>query len=488
MPAANAQPGARPGATSHEPPHIVILGAGPAGAGAAYRLRRTGRARVTLIEQREVVGGNAGSFAHAGQRLDYGSHRLHPACHPEVLADIRSLLGQDLLDRPRHGRIRLRGRWIHFPLKPLDLLLRLDPRFAAGTLRDMAARVLPHRPGGSDTFASVLLASLGTTICRDFYFPYACKIWGREPEELSGIQARRRVSAGSFTKLIRKVLSAVPGMKPPGAGRFFYPRHGYGQITEAYADAARLAGAELMLGWTVAAVERAETGWTVTARNMDGECRRLAADQVWSTLPVTMLAHLLAPPPPPEIAAAAARLEYRAMLLVYLKLDSDRFTEYDAHYFPGGDIAITRLSEPKNYAALDEPRGRTVLCAELPCSPDDRWWSMSDAELGQVVAGDLARAGLPLPRPPVGVLVRRLRHAYPIYLNGYEGPFQTLDAWAESLPDLLTYGRQGLFAHDNTHHALLMAYRAVDCLADGRWDAQRWQAYRREFETHVVED
>lgn len=465
-----------------------MLGAGPAGAGAAFQLRRLERARVTLIEQHPVVGGNAGSFEHAGQRLDFGSHRLHPACDPEVMADIRKLLGDDLLDRPRHGRIRLRGRWIHFPLKPVDLLLRLDPRFAAGTLRDMAARALPRPQPGEDTFASVLQTNLGQTICRDFYFPYARKIWGREPEELSGIQARRRVAAGSFAKLVRKVLAAVPGLKPPGAGRFFYPRRGYGQITEAFANAARNDGAELLLGWTVTGIERQGSGWAVTARDAAGESRTLSADQVWSTLPVSLLARLVTPPPPLEVTAAAAQLQYRAMLLVYLELDLDRFTEYDAHYFPGADIAITRLSEPKNYAALEEPRGRTVLCAELPCSPGDRHWAMTDAELGEVVATDLARAGLPLPRPHVGVLVRRLRHAYPIYLNGYEEPFRVLDEWADSLPGLLTYGRQGLFAHDNTHHALLMAYRAVDCLRAGQWDEARWQEYRREFEAHVVED
>jgi protoporphyrinogen oxidase len=218
----------------------------------------------------------------------------------------------------------------------------------------------------------------------------------------------------------------------------------------------------------VAGVAQANGGWTVTARNAAGECRSIAADQVWSTLPVSLLARLVSPSPPPEVTAAAARLEYRAMLLVYLELDVHRFTEYDAHYFPGADITITRLSEPKNYAALEQPRGRTVLCAELPCTAGDQWWSMSEAELGDVVAADLARAGLPLPRPHTGVHVHRLSHAYPIYLNGYEGPFRTLDAWADSLPGLLTYGRQGLFAHDNTHHALLMAYRAVTaCATDG---------------------
>ena len=177
-------------------PHVIILGAGPAGVGAACQLRRQDRASVTVVEQQPVVGGNAGSFELDGHRLDYGSHRLHPACEPVIMDDIRKLLNGDLLDRPRHGRIRLRGRWIHFPLKPVDLLLRLNPGFAVATLKDMALK--PFRAGsGAETFASILQASLGPTICRDFYFPYARKIWGHAPEALSPIQARRRVAASS---------------------------------------------------------------------------------------------------------------------------------------------------------------------------------------------------------------------------------------------------------------------------------------------------
>src|SRR6185295_12802554 len=95
---------------------------------------------VTLLERGSAFGGNAGSFEHAGHRLDYGSHRLHPACAPEILADIRSFLGADLLDRPRHGRIRLLGKWVHFPLKPADLLFHLDKGFAFASARHMVAK------------------------------------------------------------------------------------------------------------------------------------------------------------------------------------------------------------------------------------------------------------------------------------------------------------------------------------------------------------
>jgi len=269
-------------------PHIIILGAGPAGLGAAYQLRRTNKARVTVLERNPVVGGNAGSFEVDGHWLDFGSHRLHPATDPGILTDIRRLLGDDLLDRPRHGRIHLRDKLIHFPLKPVDLLLRLDKGFAFGTLGDMARKAVA-KPDEGDTFASVLWANLGPTICRDFYFPYARKIWGRDPEVLSGIQARKRVSAGSFGKLVRKVLSAVPGFKPPGAGRFFYPKRGFGQISQAYADAAHAHGAEIALGTAVtglAPLSDGDAGWCVTARQGEQD-RTLRADYVWSTIPVT---------------------------------------------------------------------------------------------------------------------------------------------------------------------------------------------------------
>lgn len=471
-------------------PRIVILGAGPAGVGAAYQLRLQGRATVTVLEQNTVVGGNAGSFEAGGQRLDFGSHRLHPACEPALLADIRSLLGDDLLDRPRHGRIHLRGKMVHFPLKPADLLLKLDKGFAAGTLKDMAVKALRKNGAEGDSFASVLMANLGPTICRDFYFPYAWKIWGRDPESLSGIQARRRVSAGSFGKLIKKVLSAVPGFKPKGSGRFFYPRRGFGQISEAYADAAKKLGADFMMGWKVTRMDPPASDrvpWKVHAER-NGETRIIEAEYVWSTIPITILARAISSGVPEQVKEAGKAIDYRSMILVYLELDVDQFTEYDAHYFPASNIRITRLSEPKNYAALAEPKGRTTLCAELPCSPDDPWWTMSDQELGALVVQDLATAGIPVPRPPVGVHAKRLRQAYPIYTTGYEVPFGKLDQWVEQVPRLLSYGRQGLFAHDNTHHALFMAYSAVECLVDGKFDQKKWQKYREVFATHVVED
>ena len=469
-------------------PRVVVLGAGPAGLAAALELAERG-VDVTVLERQDHVGGNAGSFELAGVRVDYGSHRLHPAADPEILERLRGLLGEDLLTRPRHGRIRLLGRWLHFPLRPADLALRAPPRFALGVGGDLLGKLLPRRPaGGEESFASLLEQGLGGTICREFYFPYARKIWGVEPESLSAIQARKRVSAGSLGKMLRRLL---PGGTGSGAantkGVFYYPRRGYGQISEALHEAAVEAGASICFETRVERVDLSGHAPRV-ALVRDEEASELVADQVFSTIPVTLLSRLIAPAAPAAVSAAADALQFRAMILVYLALDQDQFTEFDAHYFPEEELPFSRVSEPKNYAALAEPKGRTVLCAEIPCGRDGALWSASDAELGERVREGLVRAGLPSP-VVAAVETRRIPFAYPIYHQGYDVHFGAIDDWLDAQEGVLSFGRQGLYAHDNTHHAMFMARSAARCLRpDGSIDREAWHRERAIFETHVVED
>ena len=453
---------------------LLVLGAGPAGVGAAYRAARDGRS-VVLLERADRPGGAAGSFEVGGQRVDFGSHRLHPSTDPAILADLRTLLGGDLQIRPRQGRILLQGHWIGFPLRAADLLRRLPPTFALKAARD--AVLAPMRRPRADTFADVLRAGLGPTICESFYFPYARKIWGLEPEELSGEQARRRVSAGSPGQLVRRLLPGGPREK----GRFWYPRRGYGQISERLTEAAAEAGAEIRFEATARRVELSRDG--VRVQLEDGTA---AGERLWSTIPLAALARMA--DAPPGVLEAANALELRSLVLVYLVLSTDRYTPYDAHYLPEGFTPVTRVSEPKNYRDGDDPPGRTVLCAEIPCARGDAHWSADDPALGDLVVRTLADAGLP--RPDVEeVAVRRLAAAYPIYRLGFEDHFARLDAWADAEPRLLTFGRQGLFAHDNAHHALAMAWAAADALGpNGAFDKDAWAAARRRFADHVVED
>ena len=356
---------------------VIVLGAGPAGLALAARLLRRGDldVPVTVIERQPAVGGLAASFEFDGLYLDHGSHRLHPATDPEILADLRRLLGPDLLVRPRHGRIRLLGRYVRFPLSPLDLATRLPPWFVAGVGRDAIAKRFRRGSPPPTTFAEALLAGLGPTICTSFYFPYARKLWGLDPTDIAAEQAHRRVSADSIGKVIRKALSVVPGLGAARPPIFYYPRRGYGQISEALAGEVRRLGGSILLSTQarrividggfvrrlILATDRAGSGGAAGA-----ESQEIDATVVFSTIPVTALARLLAPPPPDPVTASVAKLTYRGMVLLYLILDVERFTPYDAHYFPEQESVFSRVSEPKNYSMAAEPVGRTGLCVEVP--------------------------------------------------------------------------------------------------------------------------
>ncbi len=472
-----------------ETPEITVLGAGPAGIAAAYALTKKNGTNVRVIERAPVSGGNSASFEHEWIWCDYGSHRFHPVADPHVLADVKKLLGDDLLLRPRHGRIRLGGRWIHFPLKPLDAIRRLPPAFAASLIGDSLLKPFRKKPEGPETFATVLYGGLGPTISEQFYFPYVEKLWGKEPEQLAVTLAERRVGSGSIGKIIGKMIKTLPGMGDETAGKFFYPRKGFGQISSTMMEKAADQGANFEMQTDITRIERDGDKVVAIHTAKDGQEQRQETDQIYSTIPLTALVNLMDPPPPQEVTDAINAIRFRGMILVYLVLETDQFTEYDAHYFPEAHIPISRMSEPKNYSAASDPKGVTILCAELPCDPDEKWWAMSDDELGEHYVSWLNDMGLPVKAPVRRTFTRRLSHAYPVYDIDYEAHFDTIDQWLMGLDGLLVFGRQGLFAHDNTHHAYAMSYGAADCLnAEGTIDREKWAAYRAEFAEHTVED
>ena len=71
---------------------VVVVGGGPCGLTAALGAARAGR-QVALLEASSGIGGMAASFEVDGQRVDHGSHRLHPSAAPAVRALLDELLG-----------------------------------------------------------------------------------------------------------------------------------------------------------------------------------------------------------------------------------------------------------------------------------------------------------------------------------------------------------------------------------------------------------
>jgi protoporphyrinogen oxidase len=458
------------GASGGASADLVILGAGPAGLAAAWRAARRGL-DVVVLEKSSQVGGLAGSFEVDGIRVDYGSHRLNPATEPEILHDLRGLLGADLQTRVRHDRLLVAGSWVGYPLRPREVASALPSRIVRRAARD--AVLSPVRRAG-DSYAGVLRAGVGPTLYDAVYGPWALKQWGLPGDAIAAEQARRRARVDHPWRLAARVVARSRGT---AEDTFLYPRTGFGQLSESLADAAVAEGASVLTGCEVTKLHARTDGVRV---EWDGGF--LHATQAFSTMPITALGRVARPAPSVQAVQGAAGLFFRAMVLVYLVHSGGRWSPFDAHYLPDSPTPVTRVSEPTNYRSNpDDPTDRTVLCAELPCRVGDATWSADDETLAQLVCDGLAAAGLPPVRRPAGgtAVVQRLPRFYPVYRQGYLERLAGIETWADRLAHVASFGRLGLFVHHNSHQAMRVAYDAVSCLGPGgELDHVRWEAAR----------
>jgi protoporphyrinogen oxidase len=379
--------------------------------------------------------------------------------------------------------MRLLERFVKFPPRLTDFLFHLPFSFFLGIVGDMLSKPFRKKVENPRTFSDVLLHGLGKTICTHFYFPYAKKLWGLGPDELSAVQAQRRVAANNIGKIIRKVLSVIPLFRKKGAGRFFYPRRGFCQIFYGFAEKIKKMGGRILLSHALKSIDPKAKRITTTGDSS------IPYDLAFSTIPIPDFINTCKDKKPADVKKACNKVTYRGMLFCYLILNTQQFTRYDAHYFPREDVLFSRLSEPKNYSASTLPRGITGLCTEIPCEVGGKLWKESPDKIADLVINNLRQVGLPVDGLVAETFVKRTAHAYPMYDLDFEEPVAIIESYFNSLPNIVFLGRQALFVHDNTHHTIEMGYCAADCFSpEGEWDDRKWREYREEFKNHVVED
>jgi protoporphyrinogen oxidase len=458
---------------------VLVVGGGPAGLAAALTAARRGF-ETRLVETGAQLGGMAASFEVAGLRVDHGSHRLHPAASAPVIDLLDELLGSDLQLRERRGRIRLWDRWLAFPFRPLELVRTAPPTFTAAAARDLVTR--PWRRPTGDSYAEVVRVGLGPAALEAFHRPMATKLWGVDPDGLAGELARRRLRVRSPGGLARRLLATS---RSDGRG-FLYPRRGFGQIVDRLAEAATDAGAVLDTATTVQRVDPApSTAGGGPAVTLGGSTATRVGRILW-TAPPAALARVVGDPPGGRPPPAP---RHRGLTLAYLVLPTPRWSPYDAHYVADPRVGFSRLSEPRNYRdSDDDPPDRTVLCAELPCTPGDDLWTADTGAVVDRVTDGMDRLGLEV-GSVAGAELRRLPAVYPVLEESTVAGRRRQLAWCDALPGVTVLGRHGRIVADNLHHVIDMAITAVDCLGpDGAWDATAWAAATDRFETFVIED
>jgi len=436
------------------PGRTLIVGAGPTGLGAAWRLGERGHHDVLVLEATEGPGGLATSVVDAsGFTWDVGGHVQfsHYAYYDAVLD--RALAGW--LRHEREAWILFRGRFVPYPFQQnLHRLDRADAEAALAGLQDAAA-ARGERPAD---FATWIPHTFGPWIAEHFLLPYNRKVWG-VPLERMGVGWMGERVAPPDPESARRALREGRDQVDWGPNRTFrFPaRGGTGAIWRAVA--ALLPPGRIRYGARIVSIDAAAR--TVTLATGD----RLPFDTLVSSMPLDRLC-ALADGLPDDARAAAAALVKSAVHIVGVGLEGalpPALARKCWMYFPDPASPYYRVTVFSNYSPAHAPDGCWSLMAEV-CETAHR--PVDGARIGADVVAALRADGL----VPAGARVRSLWHRREEH--GYPTPFLGRDAVLDRLlPALETHrvfsrGRFGAWKYEvsNQDHSFMQGVELADRL------------------------
>jgi len=443
----------------------IVLGGGPAGLAAAWGLEEL-RRPYRVLEAAPTHGGNARTIRFGQFLYDTGPHRFHDR-DPEATRRVLELLGDDMRTVEAPSRIYWNGRFVDFPLRPLQALTSGSISRAARAIVDLlAARLTGKNPADAKDFDSWARLRFGRTVAESFLIPFSEKLWGLSATELSPDIAGRRLPGFRLLSLLKEAILRE-NRRDHLEGRFLYPRRGYGQIVDAMAR--RLAPDRLRCGCRVTRVRAARGKISGVECCSRGSVETFQAEAVVNTLPITLLVRMMEPAPPPDVLAAAARLRFRDVLLVALFLDQESVSEAACTYFSDARVLFSRAHEPRNRSRLMSPPGKTSLVVEFPCFEGDPIWTQDEATVVEGLIRELVRVGLIERGNVTASHVTRLHKAYPVYSKDYGRLSRIVLSYLSDFENLQTIGRGGSFFYGHVHDfvsAGFAAARAIDSYLD----------------------
>ena len=442
---------------------VVVVGAGPAGLTAAYRLAGEG-VTCRVLEADSVVGGISRTVERDGWRFDIGGHRFFTKV-PAVERLWFEILGrEEFLRRPRRSRIHYRGAMFDYPLRAFNALSGLGLVEAARCMLSYAwAQV---RPAGDQThFEGWTTSRFGSRLYRIFFKTYTEKVWGMPATEIQADWAAQRIKNLS---LLRAVVNACL----PRRGRtdvtslieeFNYPRLGPGMMWERAHQLVTDAGSSVELGTRVTGVRRAGGRAVAVITDHNGEARELAADHVISSMPLGELVLALDPPAPAAVRDAALRLRHRDFLTVALVVPEDQAFPDNWIYIHDPEVEVGRIQNYGSWSPDMVRPGFTCLGMEYFVSQGDRLWEMADGELVTLATDELRRLRLVRPDAVRGGHVVRMPKAYPVYDTGYQERVAVIRDWlSDAVPNVHPVGRNGMHRYNNQDHSMLTAMLTVE--------------------------
>jgi protoporphyrinogen oxidase len=440
-----------------DPGRILILGAGPTGLGAAYRLSELGCDSYLVLDRAARPGGLARSFVdERGFTWDVGGHvQFSHYGWYDALCD--RALGDAWLHHERESWIWIKGRFVPYPFQ--NNIHRLDPDDRDRALRgvECAAAAPPTRPAN---FEQWILATFGDALAEIFFHPYNRKVWGYPLETLGAGWVGERVAVPDVERLRRNVRDQRDDVSWGPNNTFRFPlRGGTGAIWAAVARF--LPEDRLALGSEVVGVSLPER----LAVLRDG--RRLPWDTIVSSLALDTLASLCE-----GLSGggrdAARSLVHSAVHVLGIGLRGpipETLSRKCWMYFPEPHSPYYRVTVFSNYSPHNVPDGAGYWSLMAEVSETAHRPVRSATLVADTIAA-MRRDGLvPAGAEIVSTWHRREEHGYPTPSVGRDA------ALAAILPELERHrvysrGRFGAWKYEvsNQDHSCMQGVELVDRL------------------------
>ncbi|MBV9572631.1 MAG: FAD-dependent oxidoreductase [Acidobacteriales bacterium] len=444
---------------------IVIIGAGPTGLGAAYRLHELKYDNWMLYEATDYVGGHASSHVDAhGFVWDEGGHVIF-SHYPYFDKLVDDMLGEAENQLIRESWIVKGESWVPYPFQ--NNLRYLPKEIQVSCLLGAAKAAANGNAKAAENFRDWILATFGDGIAEAFMFPYNFKVWTTPLEEMAKSWMAERVAVVDFKRLLENVLYERDDAGWGPNSKFRFPLHG--GTGEIYRNMAKRFPEKVITGKKLTAVDPAAR--RISFADGSGD----TYDVLISTSPLDLLIGMMKGADG-KLREAAANLHHNNLLVLGLGLEKKIETGKCWIYFADPEIPCYRATYFSHYSAFNVPNGDTERYSSLMCEVSFRVEETPNIEqlLERTIAG-LIRAGM-LEEADRNRIVSRYHrvvpYSYPIPTLGRD---QALSVLQPALLEKGIYsrGRFGAWRYEigNMDHSVMMGVEAVNNVLTGAEEA-----------------
>ncbi len=480
--------------SDHQPnnrnfPLNVVIGGGPSGLTAAYKLAKHGLHSVVL-EKRDRVGGISRTETYKGYRFDIGGHRFFTKV-PQVQHLWYEVLGDEFIKVPRLSRIYYKGKFFSYPLEPLNAVVNL------GILQSLLiiysylkVKICPLPI--EENFEQWVTNRFGESLYKTFFKSYTEKVWGIDCTQISADWAAQRIKGLSLKQAILNALFGSNNTKTL-IKEFDYPILGPGMMWERFQEKLNAQGSPVLLNTEVIKVERKEKRITRIIAKQGNKTFEITGDQFINTMPITVLMHKLDPLPPENILKAARSLKYRDFLIVPIVINQEHLFPDNWIYIHSPKFQVGRIQNFKNWSLQMVPDLRkTCVGMEYFCSEGDDLWEMEDQGLIRLASEEIVNLGLldDIRKVEDGTVIRE-KKAYPVYDSEYQQHLQVIQDYIDSFENLQSVGRNGMHRYNNQDHSMLSALLAAENIMGANhnlWNVNTERSYHEEFMTKAKKE